>query len=113
MKIVESKESKYERAAKRVKELKGFYDHIKIFILINGLLYLLKSGLLHSMLPEGFPTDPRFFDWIDANLFIWFLILAVHAMYTFRGKLKFLRNWEERQIQKYMEEEEEEINKFK
>jgi len=110
---MENFENKYERAAKRVKELKGFYRHLKIFVIVNGVLFLLKSGILHSTLPDGFPTEPYYYDWINANLLIWGVILLVHALYTFRYKLTFLKKWEERQIQKYMEEDQSETNDYK
>ena len=32
-----------EAAEKRVEELKGYYRHILIFVVVNGLLYLLKQ----------------------------------------------------------------------
>ncbi len=105
--------NKYERAKKRVKELKGFYNHLKIFILINGILYLLKSGWLTPLMPEGFPTEPYFFDWINLNILIWGLIVVIHALTLFRNKMPFLKNWEERQIKKYMEEESNEVKKYR
>ena len=105
-------ESKYERAKKRVKELKGLYDHIKIFLVINGILYLFRSGWLDFLIPDGFPLKPYYFDWVHANVLIWLTILGVHALYVYRNKWPFLKNWEERQIKKYMEEEQNETNKF-
>jgi len=111
---LENLNRKYERASKRVKEYMGFYRHVKIFIVINGLLYLLKTGTLNRLMPEWFPTEPYYFDWVTSNIFIWGLILAVHALYTFRHKIPLLKNWEERQIQKYLEKEEEEgVDEFK
>ena len=110
---MEKLDDKYERAAKRVKELKSLYRHLQIFLLVNGVLYLLKSGVLNPLMPEGFPTEHYYFDWVDSNVFIWGLILAVHALYTFRNRIPFLQKWEEHQIQKYMEREDEEMDKFK
>ena len=105
-------QAKYERAKKRVKELKGFYDHLKIFLVINGTLYLLKSGWLNPLLPEGFPIKAYYFNWIELNVLIWGLILLVHALYTFRNKFPFFKNWEERQIKKYMDQDREEAGRF-
>ncbi|SNZ00516.1 2TM domain-containing protein [Flagellimonas pacifica] len=104
---------KYEKAKKRVKELKGFYNHLKIFIIVNGVLYLLKSGWLTSFMPKGFPTESYYFDWIHSNLILWGLIVAVHALILFRHKFPFLKKWEERQIQKYMDQDSEESGKYK
>ena len=104
--------TKYERAKKRVQELKGFYNHVKIFILVNGILYLLKSEWLIPFMPEGFPTEAYFFNWIDLNVLIWGLIVLVHALITFRNKFPFLKDWEERQIKKYMDRDREEAKRL-
>ncbi len=45
--------------------------------------------------------------WIDLNLLvnlaIWAIILLVHGLVVFN--FRFIRDWEERQLQKYLEEE--------
>ncbi|RNC89706.1 MAG: hypothetical protein ED555_09600 [Allomuricauda sp.] len=105
--------TKYERAKKRVKQLKGFYDHLKVFLVINGLFYLFRSEWFQSLLFDGFPLEPYFFDWIHANFFIWLAILVVHGLVVFAPKLQFFKGWEERQIKKYMDEEMDERDKYK
>ncbi|MER3376615.1 MAG: 2TM domain-containing protein [Allomuricauda sp.] len=110
---MENLENKYAKASKRVKELKDFYRHVLIFVAVNAFLYLMKSGVLQSFLPEGFPLKPYYFNWVDIHLVIWIAILAVHAAYLFRYKLTFLQKWEERQIQKYLEKEENETKKYR
>ncbi|MFD2098208.1 2TM domain-containing protein [Flagellimonas iocasae] len=110
---MENLENKYDRASKRVKELKDFYRHLKIFIIVNAIFYLFKFGVLQPYLPNGIELRPYYFNWVDINLVIWILILAIHAGYLFRHKLPFLQKWEERQIQKYMEQEERETNKYR
>lgn len=102
-----------ERANKRVKELKGFYRHITVFLVVNGFLYLMKSGMLTPFMPAGFPTEHYYYDWINANVLVWAFILVIHAAYTFRNKFTFFKKWEERQIQKYMEEDRENAEKYK
>lgn len=101
-----SDNSSYEKAKKRVKELKDFYRHVKVFIIVNGLLYLLKSEILLPYIPEEFWLKPYFFNWVGINVLIWGVILAIHALYLFGNKFPFLKKWEERQIQKYMKQEE-------
>lgn len=102
-----------ERANKRIKELKGFYRHILIFIAVNGFLFLLQSGVLRPFMPEGFPTETYYFDWVNANIAIWGIILLVHAIIVYRGKFPFFKKWEERQIQKYMDEDRNEMDRYK
>ena len=109
---MENSVQKYERATKRVKELKGFYNHIKIFVIVNALLYGVRSGFFHQFLAPDFPIRPEYFEWVHTNLLIWGAILLVHALITYRNKFSFYRRWEARQIKKYMEKEEQENKKY-
>lgn len=101
----------FKKAQKRVKELKGFYNHLKIFFIVNVLLYLVKNGMLNPLMPKGFPTESYYFDWIHINFLIWALIVIVHALILYRAQLPFLKKWEEKQIKKYLEEDKEETKK--
>ena len=102
-----------QAAEKRVKELKGYYRHIVVFIVVNGLLYLLQTGILTSLLPDAFPKESYYYEWITTNILIWALILVVHTLILFRHKVTFFKKWEERQIQKYMDEDRSHIDKYK
>ncbi|MBO6588939.1 MULTISPECIES: 2TM domain-containing protein [unclassified Allomuricauda] len=102
-----------EAAEKRVKELKGYYRHIAIFVVVNGILVLLKWGVLNSFLPEAFPKEAYFYDWINANILIWGAILLVHTIIVLRHKFSFFKKWEERQIQKYIDEDRDHVDKYK
>ena len=106
-----NKQTAREAAKKRVQELKGYYSHIIIFVIVNGILYLLKTGMLTSLLPEAFPKESYYYDWINSNILIWTLILIVHTLIVFRDKFTFVKKWEERQIKKYMEEDEGKVDK--
>ena len=49
MKNLESKypdDEKLERAKKRVEEIKGFYTHLLIYILVNLFLFIANAGVL-------------------------------------------------------------------
>lgn len=110
--MTHSIETKREQAKKRVAEIKGFFRHLKVFIIINGLLYVLHKGWLLPLLPDWFPEEGYYFDWVNVNIAIWGVILAVHALTLYRHKITFLKKWEERQIKKYMEEDSSKPNKF-
>lgn len=105
--------SNLERAKNRVNELKGYYRHIFIFVFVNALLLVVRMGVLNRLVPDGFPNEPYFYDWIIGNIAIWGLILIVHTVLVYRHKFTFFKKWEERQIQKYMEEERDQVDKFK
>lgn len=96
-------DSKHERVTKRVKALKGFYRHVKIFLLINGILYLFQSGILNSLIPDGHLIAHYYFDWVHLNALIWGAILVFHAFVVFLFKPKFIDKWEARKIKEFME----------
>ena len=103
--MTRSIETKRELAKKRVAEIKGFFRHLKIFIIVNAFLFGLHKGWLLPLIPEWFPKEAYYFDWVNLNILVWGLILAVHGLTLYRHKLTFLKKWEERQIKKYMNEE--------
>ncbi|NAY90556.1 hypothetical protein GTQ34_01380 [Muricauda sp. JGD-17] len=96
-------QNKLERAKKRVDEIKGFYVHLSIYIVINA--FVLVNIYLN--------TD-RFWQWPHfVTLFGWGIGLALHASKTFGFNPLFGKKWEERQIQKYIDEDKKKMDKFK
>jgi len=108
---------KLARAQKRVEDIKKFYRHLRVYIVINILLLIVKYRALDFLTDKGF-QDQGFLDWFQWNFLstpvIWGIGLIVHALYVFKFdakplkelKPKFLKDWEARQIQKYMDENE-------
>jgi len=103
--MTQSIETKRELAKKRVAEIKGFFRHLQIFIIVNGLLFVLQKGWLSPLLPDGFPEEGYYFQWVSVNILIWGTILVVHGLTLYRHKFTFLKKWENRQIKKYMDKE--------
>lgn len=98
--------SSYERAQKRVQDIKGFYGHLTAYIIVNLVLLLSRDHFRFMLLTDAIFDDADFLNWIDWNLLgtpiIWGVFLAIHAIGTF-GKNPILgKSWEERQIKKYM-----------
>ncbi|MEO2052650.1 2TM domain-containing protein [Flagellimonas beolgyonensis] len=94
---------KYNRAKKQVDELKGFYIHATIYVVINT--FILVNIFLNT---DNFWQWPHFI-----TLFAWGIGLAFHASKVF-GFNPFLgKDWEERQIKKFMDEDKKEMDKFK
>ncbi len=94
----------YERARKRVDDIKGFYGHLAAYLIVN-LVVLLARGRFMSIDNTIFQNSD-YLNWIDWNVFgtpiIWGIFLVVHGISVF-GKNPFLgKAWEERQIKKYM-----------
>ncbi len=107
MTIEENEKDKLKRARKRVEELKGFYIHFSVYIVINSFILL---NIFIRSLSEGdsFWAFGTFF-----TPFFWGIGLAFHAAKVFHFNPIFGKKWEERQIQKYIEKDKQDAAKFK
>ena len=123
MEVRESDQSRIKRALKRVDAIKKFYQHLSIYLLINILLLFVKYQVLEYLMAEGI-QDPGFLDWFQWNFFatpfLWGIGLLIHGIYVFKFnarplkelKPKFLKDWEQRQLQKFLDEENVDRDKF-
>jgi len=98
-------QEKLERVKKQVKEIKGFYTHLSIYLAVNVMLMLSQMGLFNN----GFfnvhvPAWSAF-----TTPFFWGIGLTFHAFRVFHHKFAFFKGWEERKTQEYMDKEEEEF----
>ncbi|MBC2839370.1 2TM domain-containing protein [Robiginitalea sp. SC105] len=98
---------KLERAKKRVAEIKGFYVHLSIYLVINVVILV-----VHQV--NGFHENGGWFAWntLFTPLF-WGIGLAFHGAKVFGWIPFFGKKWEEEQIRKYMERDRKESDKFK
>lgn len=102
---------KKERARKRVEELKGFYWHFGMYLLVNSVLSTLK---ISQNIADGETFNQAFWDFgTFAVWFFWGIGLVFHAAKVFSYNPFFNKEWEERQIRKYMDQERRESEKYK
>ena len=103
---MESFNEKRERAKKRVDELKGFYIHAAVYAVINGfvLVNILVQADYNS---ESFWEVGHFF-----APFFWGIGLLFHGLNVFNINPLYGKDWEERQIKKYMEKDRAAANKI-
>ncbi|WP_294960858.1 2TM domain-containing protein [uncultured Flavobacterium sp.] len=102
----------YNAAYRRVRRLKRFYSHLKIYIIVNiiiivssltrdkftGVMVMDLSGLLESR--------------TYSTAFFWGIGLLAHALSVFGADWFFGSDWEQRKIQKYMEKDAANKNKW-
>ncbi len=98
-----------EQARKRVGQLKKFYSHIMVFIVVNIALIILKLHLFDSLRNWNKGVEFNNVSWTDweiiATPLIWGVFLVGHGIWVFSRP--FTKRWEERQIQKFIDEENE------
>ncbi|WP_149303421.1 2TM domain-containing protein [Pareuzebyella sediminis] len=101
---------KKQRAKKRVEELKGFYIHSIVYVLVN-LFILISTVIARTRGGEGL-SDALFNFGTLATPFFWGIGLTFHAAKVFSFNPFFNKEWEERQIEKYMEEDKKNAHKY-
>ncbi|MGN4613412.1 2TM domain-containing protein [Bacillus cereus group sp. MYBK71-2] len=82
----------YLRAKKRVENLKAFYIHLTVYILVNLLLFFINISSDSSKL------------WFLYPLGGWGIGIVIHGLTTFPFGI-FGKEWEERKIKEYMEKD--------
>ncbi|MDO1511427.1 2TM domain-containing protein [Maribacter confluentis] len=102
---------KLARAKKQVKELKGFYIHLFVYILVN--LFIMSLTVMARM-NSGESFNEAFFNFgTFSTPFFWGIGLAFHGARVYHFNPFFSKDWEERQIRKFVEQEQKEADKFR
>ena len=100
--------TKYQKAQKRVSAIRGFYDHLGAYVLVNLVLFLSRHKIRFTLISAEALGDPNILDWVDWNIFgtpiVWGIFLLFHAAKVFGWSPFFNKKWEERQLKKYLEE---------
>ncbi|WP_298424405.1 2TM domain-containing protein [uncultured Kordia sp.] len=94
----------YLRAKQKVENLRGFYVHLIIYVVVNSFItwqqvneYIVKG----KTLAQAFQDEGTYMLWI-----VWGLGLVLHGFNVFVTNGVFGQKWEERKIKQYMNEEE-------
>ncbi len=83
----------YERARKRVEEIRSFYSHLFVYLAVNAGLFLL-----------NIITSPKHL-WFYWPLIGWGIGLAIHGLSVFGTDRLLGKDWEEKKIREIMEKE--------
>ncbi len=95
---VENSNLKYIKAKNRVEKLKGFYNHLVIYVIVNLVITGFKvSNNLDSW--KDFTNELLSIDVLSVWT-IWGLVLLIHFI-----SLIFGQGWEERKIEELMNKE--------
>jgi len=87
----------YNRAENRLNEIKGFHKHLLAFILFTPFTIFINYKTYWD------------YKWFWYSIIPWGIAVAIHAFVVFviRDKSVFGKNWEERKIEQFMNEEKE------
>lgn len=102
---------KKERAKKKLAELKGFYIHLLAYVIVNIIIMVV--NIVANINNGASFIDALFSFEIFATPFFWGIGLFFHAMKVFSFNPFFSKDWEERQIKKFMDEDKIDIERFK
>ncbi|MCX2680235.1 2TM domain-containing protein [Galbibacter sp. EGI 63066] len=92
-------QDKYKKARKRVQELKEFYWHLAIFIIINSHIFV-NVYIDTARKGESFWHYTTFI-----TFFSWGVGLAVHAWCALWKHRLFSKKWEQKMIDRFMQKE--------
>ncbi|VXC13569.1 Histidine kinase [Flavobacterium sp. 9AF] len=92
---------RYQRAQKKVKEIKSFYSNLITYLIVISFLAFI--NLRYS---------PKHL-WFIYPMLGWGLGVFLQAMKVFNFLPFFNKDWEEKKIKQFMEEERNEVNKYK
>jgi len=105
------KEQQYLKAKKRVQDIKGFYSHLVVYIIINIFISgIILYGLSHDdeFGFEGAISHVGVYStWIFWGIGLFFHWLGVFGFKGFLGK-----SWEEKKIKQLMDEDQERSSKM-
>lgn len=100
------KHQHFKKAKQRVSEIKEFYQHLIVYILVNLFLTFVWNFsfkifgdfvISNQFTEDGFIHIPI---WL-----IWGVLLVANAIKTFGFWSKFGSDWEEKKIQEFMQKE--------
>lgn len=96
------KEISYKAAQKRVKDIKGFYVHLIVYLFINTAILIVTTrgeGLI-----KGLGDISSY-----STIFFWGIGLLAHWASVFGSGFIFGKKWEERKIKELMNREKKQI----
>ncbi|MGJ8761207.1 MULTISPECIES: 2TM domain-containing protein [unclassified Polaribacter] len=98
-----TQEQKYILAKKRVEKISKFYKHLATYIIVNSFL---SAIFIVGDINDGDTFMEAFSNYHNYKIwFFWGIGIAFQALNTFGLSLFMNKDWEQKKIQKYMDEQ--------
>ncbi|MDX1762074.1 MAG: 2TM domain-containing protein [Christiangramia sp.] len=96
------KEYSYKAAQKKVKDIKGFYVHLLVYIFVNAAIFIVSTH------------DTGFIDGLSeisnySIIFFWGIGLLAHWASVFGPNFLFGKSWEEKKIKELMDQDKKQL----
>lgn len=93
----------YLKAKHRVDQIKSFYTHLLVYVVINSFIIVAK---ILNNLSNGETFEQAFFDFSTFLVaLVWGVFLALHVFYLFVLPVFLGKNWELNKIESIMKDE--------
>lgn len=94
------KNGSYLRAKERVRHVKVFYIHLVGYLIFAAFI------LYNMYIMDTKNEYKETIEWINlTSLTFWTIFIFMHGWKVYKGRIFFKRNWEDKKIKQYMEEE--------
>lgn len=95
-------DERYNMAYKKVKRIKGFLSHLRIYLIVNAIIII--SNVNRGFFGRG--EGSGLLDWHTySTAFFWGIGLLAHGLSVYGRDLFFSEDWEEKKIREIMEKE--------
>ena len=109
METAQQYQQRLDNARRRVQAIKEFFNHVRSFLTVFVILAIIYLFKVEPFILIWDIFEGEFLKWIELNILvglgIWVLVIIIHGIVAFKYRFNFLKNWEERQIQKILNEE--------
>ncbi|WP_299551590.1 2TM domain-containing protein [Seonamhaeicola sp.] len=98
-----NKEEKYIGAKKRVDDIKAFYTHLVVYVLVNIFISSIKIAF---NIRGGESFSEAFFDFSTFAVWMaWGIGITFHGFAVYSENTPSFRRWKEKKLQEFLEEE--------
>lgn len=98
----QAQEAKYMKAKKRIDEMRKFYKHLTVYLIVNLFISFFKINNYMDdgdTLLEALSTFDTYIVWM-----VWGFFLILQWVRTFNKNMFLGSDWEERKLRQYMNE---------